>query len=78
MEADALEIIVLEKLSQAKRRITSLKTQLYDGRFALEKLARESSKKEADFWAQVVFVEEALNVELVRVEHLERDLASKA
>lgn len=44
---------------------------------ALEKLTSESSKTEAELWAQVVVVEEALDVERARVKCPECDVAAE-
>lgn len=59
----------------AERRITTLKAQLDESQWALEKMTDESSKTEADFSVQVVAVEWVLNAERARVERLERDIA---
>lgn len=60
-----------EQLKPTKRQITKLKSQLGFAQLALEKLAGETSRTEADLRAHVVAVEEALNAGEVHVERLE-------
>lgn len=72
-----LEVRCEKKLAKVKRRITALKTQLEEAQVKLEKLTGESTRTNADLWAQVVAVEKALTVERARVERLEREVSAE-
>lgn len=77
VEARSVSGTVREQLAEAERRTKVLKTQLNESQFALENLADESSRTEADLRAQVIAVGEALSAERERVDRLEGVIAAK-
>lgn len=64
-----------EQLTGLGRRTAALETKLNEVQAALEKLARELFRTEANLRVQVVAVEEAHNAERARVKRFERDIA---
>lgn len=64
-------------ITAAKHRIKALRTQSSDARVALEKLADDTARTQADFHAELVAIEESFEVMNARVESGKREFETE-
>lgn len=77
VETEADERTMHVQITAAEGRIKSLKGRLTDAQSALEKLADESSRTEAELQGEMVVVEVSLETMKVHVEALKHELAAE-